>query len=114
MPKNLQLSVHVPRFARCDRQPVAILGQQQPLRNQSIHRLGQPRSPGITRCIAPFEGRSPIPGPLPLGFGLRDHVAMAAPAADQSAAGLGAFFANLLGATLQSLVKFFAGWSCGA
>jgi hypothetical protein len=43
-----------------------------------------------------------------------DHVAMAAPAADQSAAGLGAFFANLLGATLQSLVKFFAGWSWGA
>jgi hypothetical protein len=43
-----------------------------------------------------------------------DHVAMAAPAADQSAAALGAFFANLLGATLQSLVKFFAGWSWGA
>jgi hypothetical protein len=39
---------------------------------------------------------------------------MAAPAADQSAAGFGAFFANLLGATLQSLVKFFAGWSWGA
>jgi hypothetical protein len=55
-----------------------------------------------------------MPGPLPLGFGLGDHVAMAAPAADQSAAGLGAFFANLLDATLQSLVKFFAGWSCGA
>jgi hypothetical protein len=34
--------------------------------------------------------------------------------ADQSAATLGAFFANLLGATLQSLGKFFAGWSWGA
>jgi uncharacterized membrane protein len=35
--------------------------------------------------------------------GVIDHVAMAAPAADQSTAALGAFFGNLLGATLKSL-----------
>ena len=46
--------------------------------------------------------------------GVIDRVTMAAPAADQSAAALGAFFSNLLGATLQYLVKFFAGWSWGA
>jgi hypothetical protein len=44
----LQLLVHVPRLARGRRQPVSVLGQQQPVGDQSIHCLRQPRSPGIT------------------------------------------------------------------
>lgn len=40
---------HVPRLARRRDQPVPILGQQQPLGNQSIRDLGQSRGPAVTR-----------------------------------------------------------------
>ncbi len=72
-PSLLQLLVHVPRLARSRRQPVAILGQQQSVGDQPIHGLGHSRGPGITRCVAGFQGGPRIVGPQPLGFGLRER-----------------------------------------
>src|ERR1700730_8805675 len=43
----LQRLEHVPRLARRRHQPVAILGQQQPLGDEAIHGLGQSRRPGV-------------------------------------------------------------------
>ena len=66
----LKYLVHVPRLPRRRQQPIAILGQQQPLGDEVTRGLSQSRGPDVACCLARFERRPRIATTLPFGFGL--------------------------------------------